>query len=59
MNLIFKIEKLIFESDLDRLYAECYTCESSNCLIELVFSRSSSYHPLVKLMFGVTLVEFC
>ena len=36
MNLIFKIKNSIFESELDRLYAGCYTCESSNYLIELV-----------------------
>ena len=58
MNLIFKIKSLIFESNLDRLYAGCYIDESSNCLIELVFDPWSSNYPLVELVFGVTLAEF-
>ena len=28
MNLIFEIENSIFASNLNRLYAGCYTCES-------------------------------
>ena len=61
MNVIFKIKNMIFDPDFDRLYAECYKFESSDCLIELIFNRRISYHPFVGGgdLPSVRLVEFC
>ena len=55
MKLILKIKNLIFESWFTQVLSWVLYMWIFNCLVALIFN--SSYHPLVELMFGVTLVE--